>query len=249
MTELPKRQLAYRRKDKGVSSSPERTKKPVGVHKRDNLHAASNNLKETLNSYKAQIEADVEQSAAKDEVSPFRYDSTFTLLKKFFIYKMMSSNFFINYSLLGMNLSYKLFGITLTNTVIERTAGSIFTGGVTLEDLNRDIKVLEERQIGGIGCYVVEGVRDPKDSELDAFTDFTMESIKHLSENGSEGHFALKLTAFIGLEALERVSLAQKRFTEDILKVDFNLNNSKEQMSEDEIRQNLSKFGIVDFKR
>ena len=250
ITELPKRQLAYRRKDKGLSSSPERTKKPVGVHKSENLHAASN-IKETLNSYKAQLAADVEQSAAaaNDEVSPFRYDSTFTLLKKFFIYKMMSSNFFINYSLLGMNLSYKLFGITLTNTVIEKTAGSIFTGGVTLDDLNRDIKVLEERQIGGIGCYVVEGVRDPKDSELDAFTDFTMESIKHLSENGSEGHFALKLTAFIGLEALERVSLAQKRFTEDILKVDFNVNNSHVQLTKAELRQNLSQFGIDDFKR
>ena len=61
------------------------------------------------------------------------------LLKKFFIYKMMSSNLFINYSLVSMNFSYKLFGVRLTNSVIERTAGSIFTGGVTLEDLNTDI--------------------------------------------------------------------------------------------------------------
>ena len=73
----------------------------------------------------------------------------------------MSSNFCINYSLVGMNFSYRLFGIRLTNAVIERTAGSIFTGGVTLDDLNKDIKTLAERNIGGIGCYVVEGVRDP----------------------------------------------------------------------------------------
>jgi len=245
ITELPKRQLAYRRKDKGLSSSPERRNKQVGVHKSENLHAASN-IKETLNSYKAQVEADIEQSATKDEVSPFKYDSTFTLVKKFFIYKMMSSNFFINYSLLGMNLSYKLLGVRLTNSVIENTAGSIFTGGVTLEDLNRDIKILEDRQIGGIGCYVVEGVRDPKDSELDAFRDFTMESIRQLSENGSEGHFALKLTAFIGLEALERVSTAQKRFVEDILKVDFDVSKSNDELTEDQLRQNLSQFGIDD---
>lgn len=77
---------------------------------------------------------------------------------------MMSSNFFINYSLVGMNFSYRLFGVRLTNTVIERTAGSIFTGGVTLEDLDRDIANLEKRNIGGIGCYVVEGVREPDDS-------------------------------------------------------------------------------------
>lgn len=47
----------------------------------------------------------------------------------------MSSNFFIDYSLLGMNLSYKMFGVKFTNMVIEKTCGSIFTGGVTLEDL------------------------------------------------------------------------------------------------------------------
>ena len=202
-----------------------------------------------MNSYKERIEADVELTTSKEEISPFRYDSTFTLLKKFCIYKMMSSNFFINYSLVGMNFSYKLFGVKLTNTVIERTAGSIFTGGVTLDDLNRDIKELNERNIGGIGCYVVEGVRDPQDSELDKFTDFTMESIERLSEHGNAGHFALKLTAFIGLEALERISLAQKRFTEDILKVDFDLNNANVELTADQIRQNLSQFGIVDYVR
>ena len=121
---------------------------------------------------------------------------------------MMSSNFFINYSLVGMNFSYRLFGVKLTNTIIERSAGSIFTGGVTLNDLNRDIRTLSERNIGGIGCYVVEGVSNPQDSELNNFTDFTLESIEHLSRDGNEGHFALKLTAFIGLEALERISLA-----------------------------------------
>ena len=67
--------------------------------------------------------------------SPFRFDSTTTLIRKYFLYKIMGSDFCINYSLLGMRLGYMLFGVRLTNAIIERTAGPIFTGGVTLDDL------------------------------------------------------------------------------------------------------------------
>ena len=92
--------------------------------------------------------------------SAFRHDTTFSLVKKYFIYKIMGSNVFINYSLMGMNLAYKLLGIKLTNLMVEQTAGTIFTGGVTLNDLSKDISVLESRGVGGIGCYVVEGLRE-----------------------------------------------------------------------------------------
>jgi len=71
-----------------------------------------------------------------EPLNPLRFDSTFTLVKKFWIYKMMGSNLFINYSLLGMRLSYKLLGVKLTNLAVEKTCGSIFTGGVTLADLH-----------------------------------------------------------------------------------------------------------------
>ena len=79
----------------------------------------------------------------------------------------MGSNLFINYSLMGMNVAYKLMGVKLTNTLIEQTAGSIFTGGVTIDDLQRDIEALESRGIGGIGCYVVEGLRKVDNQKLD----------------------------------------------------------------------------------
>ena len=68
-------------------------------------------------------------------MNPLRFDSTLSLVKKFWIYKLMGSNLFINYSLMGMRLSYKLLGTKLTNLAIEQTCGSIFTGGVTLDDL------------------------------------------------------------------------------------------------------------------
>ena len=95
-----------------------------------------------------------------------------TLVKKFFIYKMMASNLFINHSLTGMMLAYKMLGKKFTNVLIEQSCGSIFTGGVTLKDLIRDTNELEEQKIGGIGCYVVEGLRHIENSKLDKFYDF-----------------------------------------------------------------------------
>jgi hypothetical protein len=62
----------------------------------------------------------------------FASDTTFTLVKKLFIYKMMASNMFINHALTGMRMCYKFMGRTLTNFAINSTAGSIFTSGETL---------------------------------------------------------------------------------------------------------------------
>jgi hypothetical protein len=65
----------------------------------------------------------------------FAKDSTFSLVKKLFIYRMMSSNVFINYALSGMNFAYSVLGKTLTNFLINKTAGSVFTSGETLQTL------------------------------------------------------------------------------------------------------------------
>jgi len=62
----------------------------------------------------------------------FANDSTLGLIKKLIIYRMMSSNLFINHALRVMQLSYKVLGVSLTNLLINSTAGSIFTSGETL---------------------------------------------------------------------------------------------------------------------
>ena len=111
------------------------------------------------------VAQDVEEP--KPQSSVFSHDSTLTLCKKLMIYKMMGSNIFINYSLTGISASYKLLGTNLTNFAIENTAASVFTGGVTVKDLAGAAEELEERGIGTIGCYVVEGVRDAENAKLD----------------------------------------------------------------------------------
>lgn len=115
---------------------------------------------------------------------------------------MMSSNFFINYSLAGMSLAYRLIGTRLTNTLIERTAASIFTGGVTIDDLLRDMDLNEKRKIGSISMMVVEGLTNASESTLDHFYNISRDTVTKMTEGRSEAHFAVKLTAFVSLEVM-----------------------------------------------
>ena len=48
-----------------------------------------------------------------------------------------------------------------------------------------------------------------------------MQSVDVLTENTDEGHFALKLTAFISTELMEKASLAQEKYVNEILRVSF----------------------------
>lgn len=79
----------------------------------------------------------------------------------------MASNLFINHALTGMNILYKILGIRLTNFVINKSAGEIFTSGTTLESLINDIKSLEKRNIGGIANYVVEGMEGMDEGKIE----------------------------------------------------------------------------------
>jgi len=62
----------------------------------------------------------------------FDNDSTPHLIKKFFVYKLMGSELFINHSLSFINIFYKILGIRLTNFAINNTVASLFTSGETV---------------------------------------------------------------------------------------------------------------------
>ena len=153
------------------SRSPGRSLSP-GAHNVPHRHPA-----------RMQLPRIVAQEEEPQQPSVFSHDSTFSLCKKLLIYRMMGSNVFINHSLTGISASYKLLGTKLTNFVIENTAASVFTGGVTVKDLAGAAVELEERGIGTIGCYVVEGVRDAENAALDKFLDFSVDSVRSVTEN------------------------------------------------------------------
>lgn len=64
---------------------------------------------------------------------------------------------------------------------------------------------------------VVEGLREVSEQKLDHFLDFTVEAIKKITKGRTEGHMAVKLTAFVSMEVMEKVSKAQRTFIEKIL--------------------------------
>ena len=78
----------------------------------------------------------------------------------------MASNFFINYSLGGMKIAYRLLGKSLTNWLINTTAAGVFTSGPTINTLLQDISRLETKNIGGIGNYVVEGIETMNEEKI-----------------------------------------------------------------------------------
>ena len=51
------------------------------------------------------------------------------LIKKLMIYRVMASDLFIKHALSGMNFFYKVLGTELTNYIVNKSAGSIFTSG------------------------------------------------------------------------------------------------------------------------
>lgn len=161
------------------------------------------------------------EASAPGGTSPFAHDSTFSLVKKMFIYKMMASNLFINYSLPAMQQLYRFIGVPVTNSLIETTAGSIFTGGVSVQDLVAETERLEQRKIGVISMMVVEGLTDAEEATLDFFYEMSSDTVRAMTEGKSEAHFAAKLTAFVSLEVMQRMSTAQDAFLQKVLALDY----------------------------
>lgn len=160
----------------------------------------------------------------------------------------MGSELFINYSLMGISVAYRLLGRRFTNFAIENSAASVFTGGVTVNDLMKEVGTLENRGIGSIGCYVVEGVRDARNKELDHFLNFSIRSIKEITQDRQDGHFALKLTAYISTDVMEKISLAQHRFVHEVLQVKFDAQDNSVLTSE-QLQTNLAEIGVNEYSR
>lgn len=120
----------------------------------------------------------------------------------------MSSTLFINYAMSGMSLSYRLFGRKLTNLLINKTAGEVFTSGETIPSLLDDMGRLENRRIKGVANYVVEGIHEMNEKTIQNVYNDLMLSIKAITNGRTEGHLAIKLTAMISTDIMTRVSNA-----------------------------------------
>ena len=99
------------------------------------------------------------------------------------MYRLMSSNFFINYSNGLIHFFYKVMGKKLTNAIINNSVGDLFTSGETIESLKKDIAFLKTRDVGGIANYVVEGLSTMNDKFIDNVIDVLIETINTMESD------------------------------------------------------------------
>jgi hypothetical protein len=156
--------------------------------------------------------------------SVFFHDTTFSLCKKLVIYKLMGNDLFLNYAAPATRMAYTLMGKRITNGLINATAGSIFTSGEDTTSLKTDIDTLSDRNIGGIGNYVVEGLEHIDNLKIDNIEKYMVQSLLDISDEGQTGHFALKLSALLSIEAMRQLSDAQEQFTQILLTSRNNVN-------------------------
>jgi hypothetical protein len=133
-------------------------------------------------------------------------------MKKLVVYKVMSNNLFITYSYSGIRLAYKVLGKRIVNTLVNRTAGEIFTSGETIPSLIQDMAVLEKKKVGSVGNYVAEGLESMESPHLDITVDCILDSIRALTKGGEDGNLAIKFTALLTLDILTKLSTAQRTF-------------------------------------
>jgi hypothetical protein len=138
----------------------------------------------------------------------FANERTSVLMRKYFAYKLMGSDFFINHSLTMMGLCYRVLGIRPTNFCINNSVGDLFTSGETMDTLVSDVKDLREKNIRSLVSFAVEGIHEHDEARIKDFFEQTIDTINSQSAPDREGHVALKLTGFMDTGMMTRISTA-----------------------------------------
>lgn len=139
------------------------------------------------------------------------------LIKKYFVYKLMGSELFINHSLAMTHFCYKVLGVLPTNFCINNSVGSLFTSGETLSSLITDIQQFRDKNIRAISNYAVEGMPEYNEAKIVDFYEKTLKTIEAQNDGLHEGHVALKLTGLIDTQTMTRLSKAQDVYLYEIL--------------------------------
>jgi len=139
-------------------------------------------------------------------------------VKKLVIYKFMGSNLFINHSLKIMNVCYKVFGLRITNFLIDSTVGPLFISGQSLQQLIEDVDRFKQQNIKSMCNYVAEGLETMDSKEYEKFCNEVKQSIRVLSQHTKGAFVQIKPTALMPIDAMTSLSSAQKVYVNDVLK-------------------------------
>lgn len=138
-----------------------------------------------------------------------------------------------------MTACYKTLGVRATNLLVNKTIGSLFTSGESIQSLITDIQELEKNNIHALAGYAVEGLHRFDDAKIQEFYDFLIAAIHAQTEGKEDAHMALKITAFMSTDILTRMSRAQQVYMNDILQYD-----KKESITFEDLKNSLLERGI-----
>ena len=161
-------------------------------------------VQKVIDSYK---KSDFKYKDNLQEFSFYHNDSTYSLIKRFFMLKAMSSNFFINRSLGLMNFSYKILGTSLSNAFLNRTICPMVCSGETITDLLVDILHYKDKNIGSISGYTIEALTEMNEAHIDDSLKVMMDTMVAQNLIGND-MYALKYTSMLTGEMMTKFSKA-----------------------------------------
>lgn len=107
--------------------------------------------------------------------------------------------------------------------------------------------MLENQGVGTVSMSVVEGLRNVPEETLDGFLHFSKETIRLQTEGKSDAHAATKLTAFVSMEIMEKLSLAQKLYSSRVLQLTYQPETFGLEMSTEQLVKNLADIGVKEY--
>ena len=142
--------------------------------------------------------------------SIFKGQSVAELLKTAAIYKASQTDIVLEKGEALTNVSYRLMGKKLTNSIIENTGGKIFTSGPTIKTLIVDTdKFYIKNDVWSAANFVMEGIENDDVEKFDYAKDFLIETLGRCCKTRPYSHLAIKLTGLGHMEMFVKANKAQ----------------------------------------
>lgn len=149
-------------------------------------------------------------STAAERHNIFKDVGTFNLLKKAVVYYASKSDFILHNGESLAKKSYKVFGKSFTNSIIENTGGEVFTAGPTIKTLTDDAeRFYTDHGLWSCGNYVLEGIETDDVRTFDNAKDYLIKSLDLYADGKPYCHLAIKLTGLGHMDMFKIYDKAQ----------------------------------------
>ena len=124
------------------------------------------------------------------------------------MFRVLSSDFFIDRSLDIINMSYSFFGMNVTNFLVNRTIMNTFTSGNTIASLLKDVEHYRQKHTGSLSGYVIEALTEMHEDKIETTLQTMVDTI--VAQNMIKGgdYYCLKYTSMITGVIMTKLSSA-----------------------------------------